>query len=108
MISNILEGVNMYADYARERFKQHKDTDSDYLLICRKDDPSRQSHNVIPLGDYWGTIEEAIEWHLKCGYTTVEIYDLYAPFETSMIRMVNKGYHQTILAGDIVDMNFLP
>ena len=79
----------MYDDYTKVQFEISKETDADYLLICNSDG-QHSSQNIIPLEDYWENIEEAIIWHFEHNWNEIEIYDLYAPFETSMIRRVSK------------------
>ena len=86
-------------------FEDNVGSDADYLLICYRVEADRilsRSWNVIPY-DYneecrleyyneyfsnarWTTIEEAMAWHFNDGWTIIQIYDLYASFETSLIR----------------------
>ena len=80
----------MYENYAKEYFEMFKGTDADYLLICREHGSGRDwAYARIPCEDYWETIEEAIQWHFANDWDIVEIYDLYAQFEKSMIRNVS-------------------
>ena len=86
-------------------FEDNVGSDADYLLICYRVEADRtvsKAWNVIPY-DYneqhrleyyneyfsnarWTTIEEAMAWHFNDGWTIIQIYDLYASFETSLIR----------------------
>jgi hypothetical protein len=115
-----MKGEKMYDENARRNFQKLKGSDADYLLICKENVFSNRpwAMNQIPKEDSWETISEAIAWHCQHGWKIVEIYDLYAEFEVSMVRYIYKdgGYYinkipqtlagdQIILAGgDVVDL----
>jgi len=47
---------------------------------------SNEYYNEYFSNARWTTIEEAMAWHFNDGWTIIQIYDLYASFETSLIR----------------------
>ena len=81
---------NVIDDQVKSQFKRFKGTDADYILICKNSIYGNTSQNIIPLEDYWDNVEGAIKWHFEHGYDIVEIYDLYSPVETSLVKQVSK------------------
>jgi len=103
-----MEYVGMYDEHAKEMFEKLQGSDSDYLLICR-DNISGQEHgwNRVPNEPYWVTIDQAIAWNFEHGWRKLEFYDLYAPFEKSMIRGASKTSIPSIMLGDVINLSTL-
>jgi hypothetical protein len=77
--------------FIKKHFDNLKNTDADYCLIAKNTRYTKHIAIVsIPQERYWETIEEAIAWYFRNGWDTVKIYDLYAEFDTAMIRSVSK------------------
>ncbi len=83
-------------EFLKECFKSLQGSDADYLLICQNNNDNF-FWNIIPnelliqIGancEELDTIDIAIEHHLNYGYKNIKIYDLYAPFEESLIKIV--------------------
>ena len=81
-------------DFLKEKFYKFQGSDADYLLTCQNNTgkyfysiiPNRV---IIPEDANWTileTIDESIEWHVNHNYMNIKIYDLYAPFETALIK----------------------
>jgi hypothetical protein len=108
----------MYEDYAKKMFETLQRSDSDYLAICKNNIRLNRdwAWNDIPHPSEWETIDEAIRWHFDQGWEIVEIYDLYAEWQVSMIRsvvkvkdlksskIINDKGNPLIMVGDIVDL----
>lgn len=80
---------NAEIKFTEDYFNIFKNTDADYLLICRYEN-NKLYYSYVPDENNWETIEEAIEWNLKHNYFEIKIYDLYSLFEKSLIRQVSK------------------
>ena len=82
----------VYDHYARTKFEKYQDTDADYLIIGRHSDPLNgyKGFDKIPHEGYWETIDEAIRWFFNNDWGIVEIFDLYSPFEDSLIKQVSR------------------
>ena len=80
-------------------FNRLKGTDIDYLISCQKVGKNNiitTSYKFIPNDlyaslpnePYWDNINTVIDYCLKDGWTEIDIYDLYSPFETALIKTI--------------------
>ena len=77
-------------EYTKQHFMDNVEKDADYLVILEKSDTLNWS-TIPSVFGVFETVDEAIEYFFsedKTGkkWTTIRIYDLYAPFETSIIQ----------------------
>jgi hypothetical protein len=78
-------------DFRAALFEKFKGTDTDYILICKNNDNGDDwAYSRVPHEDYWETIDEAIKWNFDHGWTIVEVYDLYAEWHKSLVRIIKK------------------
>ena len=91
----------MDEEMIKKLFEKNVGTDADYFLIFyrnalewgwdwntvpRQDPPSKYI-----ISSNWETIEEAISTiFTNSHWTKIEIYDLYSPFESALIKTVTK------------------
>ena len=97
----------MYESYIKERFIKLQDTDFDYLIVARRirsdmeiskaigtipaDNEPWWNNGESPYDDGeppWDSVDTAIDYCRKKGWSTVEFYDLYSPFEDSLVKNV--------------------
>ena len=79
-------------------FNSLKGSDTDYLLNCQKklrDDIITTSYKFVPNDSwesngepYWDNIDVAINYCLQDGWTLIDVYDVYSPFETALIKTI--------------------
>lgn len=96
-----------YDSNVQKEFEALVGSDYDYMIIAASAASSASSflnnnfyklyRDVVPHEGEWETIEEAIEWCFERDIiNSVYVYDLYAPFEASLIEKVyKKDYHFT-------------
>ncbi len=94
----------MNEDTVKRLFKENVDTDADYLLIFYKEpilykEVGPWTWNTVPRKEFskedgivhWETIDEAlIIIFIISNWDIVEVYDLYSPFESALIKTVTK------------------
>lgn len=79
-------------------FNSLKGSDIDYLINCQKkltDNIIITSHKFVPnyswesTGEpYWDNIDVAINYCLQDGWTLIDVYDVYSPFEKALIKSI--------------------
>jgi hypothetical protein len=87
-----------YNSNVQKEFEALVGSDYDYMIIAASAASATSNNNfcdlyrdVVPREGEWETIEEAIEWCFeKDIINSVYVYDLYAPFETSLIEKLIK------------------